>query len=75
MNKLLLFIFILLIALFIMLTGCKTKAETPGLSKEDLTANSLTGSCPSGNSCNSPSCGSWSNINKDGLCDRSKGII
>jgi uncharacterized membrane protein len=37
----------------------------------DAKAETLSGTCPRNRRCLSPSCGLWSDINKDGVCDRS----
>lgn len=64
-------IFILLVLLIFYLHNFTTNIdETNKNTSNQITINHLIGTCPRDRQCTTPSCSLWSDINKDGLCDR-----
>ncbi len=71
-------LFFLLILSFILITIIKEKPASlidasysePNLQDKSLIERFI-GTCPRQRACTAPSCSLWSDINKDGMCDRS----
>lgn len=62
--------FILLFVLVVFVVGCSGVKEEVNVEDEVLD-NPLSGTCPNGLSCTTPSCGAWVDADNDGACDRS----
>jgi len=48
-----------------------TSIQTKEIEEKIISIDHLVGTCPRSRSCTYPTCALWSDINNDGVCDRS----